>query len=84
MGSERAVTVRILIDPNVRVMGNQTFSVVPEDADGPVATGDQVLAVWEGTGVTAPATVTDVDEDRHLVYLKVNWGAFGAGEAKSN
>jgi hypothetical protein len=67
--------VRVTVDPNVRVRGNQTFSGL-EDADGPLAAGDKVLAVWEETGRVTDAEVTDVDEDKRLVYLAVDWRGF--------
>jgi hypothetical protein len=69
------VTVRVTVDLNVRVRGNQAYSTV-EDADGPVAVGDKVLAVEQETGVWADATVTEVDGARGLVYLAVDWGSF--------
>jgi hypothetical protein len=69
------VTVRIAIDLNVRVRGNQTYSAL-HDADGPVAVGDKVLAVEPETGVTAGAVVTAVSEEFGFVYLAVDWSSF--------
>lgn len=66
---------RVTIDLNVRVRGNQTFSGL-EDADGPVAVGDKVLAVEAETGIIADAEITDVDEEHGLVYLAVDWASF--------
>jgi hypothetical protein len=49
-----------------------TFSGV-EDCDGPVPVGDAVAAVWEGTPLETSATVVEVDDERHLVFLNVDW-----------
>lgn len=69
------MTVRIAIDLNVRVRGNQTYSAL-EDADGPVAAGDKVLAVEPESGIIADATVTDVSGQFGFVYLEVDWLSF--------
>jgi len=68
------VTARITIDPNVRVRGNQTYSGFEDiQAGAPVAVGDKVLAVEAEDGIVTDAAVTDVDEERRLVYLEVDW-----------
>jgi hypothetical protein len=69
------MTVRIAVDLNVRVRGNQTYTSL-DDADGPVAPGDKVLAVEPETGIMADATVADVFEEHRLVYLDVDWHSF--------
>lgn len=69
------MTVRVAIDLNVRVRGNQTYSAL-HDADGLVSVGDKVLAVEPETGIMADATVTDVSEQFGFVYLKVDWNSF--------
>jgi hypothetical protein len=69
------MTVRIAVDLNVRVRGNQTYSSL-DDADGPVAVGDMLTVFEAETGITANAQVTDVDQERQLVYLAVDWSSF--------
>lgn len=89
MAGRTAVTTRIVIDPNVRVRGNQTYAGFEDvqaqgnlgrarlsHADGPVAAGDRVLAVEAESGIVTDATVVDVDSERELVYLAVDWGGF--------
>jgi hypothetical protein len=49
---------RIEIDLNVRVRGGQAFAGY-EDTDGAVAAGD--------------AVVTEVDRERRLIFLAVDW-----------
>lgn len=69
------MTVRIAVDPDLcefEGRARASFS----DADGPVAIGDQVLAVEWATEIHADATVTDIDEGRGLVYLAVDWHSF--------
>jgi len=64
---------RIAIDPNVRVKGNRTYAGLEDVDGGPVAVGDRVR-VWEPEGdISGFATVVDLDQDRNLVYLEVNW-----------
>lgn len=69
------MTVRIAVDLNVRVRGNQTYSAL-DDADGPVAVGDKVLAVEVESGTAADAVVTDVSYEFGFAYLEVDWGSF--------
>jgi hypothetical protein len=65
---------RIRIDPNVRVRGNQTFSTF-DDCDRIPAVGDQVTAYEDEDGIEGPAVCTGIDEDKRLVYLRVDWSA---------
>lgn len=65
---------RIVIDPNVRVRKNQTFAGF-EDVFGIPVVGGLVEVVEVESGVTGPATVTEIDHDRNLVYLAVEWAA---------
>lgn len=80
------MTVRIEIDPNVRVRGNKTYAgfediqaagqltrTRPDHADGPIAVGDKVLA-WESEDdIVTDAEVVGIDYERRLVYLAVDW-----------
>lgn len=67
------MTARVAIDLNVRVRGNQTYAGL-EDADGDLAPGDDVEVYEPETGLAGPARVIEVDNERHLVYLAVDWG----------
>jgi hypothetical protein len=81
-----AGSVLIEIDPNVRVRGNKTYAgfedvqergeltiARPERATAPVAAGDKVLA-WESEDdIVTDAVVVDVDLERRIVYLAVDW-----------
>jgi hypothetical protein len=64
---------RVAIDPNVRVRGNQTYAGF-EDIQGTVVAGSHVEVYEPESGLTGPAEVTDVDHERRLVYLAVDWG----------
>lgn len=66
------MTVRVTIDLNTRVRGSQSYAGL-EDADSPVVAGQAVLAVEAETGLVTNAIVTDVDRDRRLMYLAVDW-----------
>ena len=66
------MTARVAIDLNVRVRGNQTYAGF-EDVDGGLAPGDEVEVYEPETGLVGTGHVTDVDNQRQLVYLKVDW-----------
>ena len=66
------MTVRVEIDLNVRVRGNQTFTGF-ENASGMVAEGDQVEVYESESGLAGPATVSEVDGDKRLIFLTVDW-----------
>jgi hypothetical protein len=81
------MTVRIAIDLNVRVRGNQTYAGFgdvripgsPDDAPlllEDIKPGTAVLAVEEESGIVADAVITDVDQEKALVYLAVDWKSF--------
>lgn len=65
---------RVEIDLNVRVRGNLTFAGL-EDADGPLAAGDQVEVFEPESGITGSARVAQIDTARRLVFLAVDWPA---------
>jgi hypothetical protein len=66
------MTARIANDPNVRVRGNQTYAGL-EDVEGTVALGSCVEVYEPESGLAGPAEVVEVDHDRGLVYLAVDW-----------
>lgn len=81
------MTVRIAIDLNVRVRGDQTYAgfenvrVPGASADDPldldaIRPGTPAVAFEEETGVIANAMVTAIDEEARLVYLAVDWASF--------
>lgn len=61
--------VWVQVDPNVRVHGNQTW--VEADEDGALEPGDRLVAYENESGLSWPAVVTSVDDDR--AYLDVVW-----------
>lgn len=67
------MTARVAIDPNVRVRGNQTYAGL-EDVQGTVVAGSHVQVYEPESGLTGPAEVTEIDHERRLVYLAVDWG----------
>jgi hypothetical protein len=66
------MAARVMIDPNIRVRGNQTYAGV-EDVEGTVVAGSHVMVYERESGLTGPAEVTEVDSERQLVYLAVDW-----------
>src|SRR5437016_2086023 len=65
---------RVEIDLNVRVRGNDTF-VSFEDVSGPIAVGESVEVYESESGVSGEGKVTEIDGDRELVYLSVDWSS---------
>ena len=73
------MTVRIAIDLNVRVSGNQTYASLLDDVDPPgtrLDTEDQVIVYERETSIESAATVTRADYATNLVYLWVDWSGF--------
>jgi hypothetical protein len=68
-GRERT---RVEIDPNVRVRGDGTFAGL-DDVTGPVSAGDAVEVYEPESGLAGDGVVTEVDKDRKLVCLSVDW-----------
>lgn len=66
------MTARVAVDMNVR--GGTVAGI--DDAGGPVAIGDQVLAVDPFDGLVTDGTVLDMDQEKRLLYLAVDWGTF--------
>jgi len=66
------MTAQVMIDLNVRVRGTQTF-VGFEDVTGAISVGHLVEVVEPESDVRGPAVVTEIDVDRRLVYLAVEW-----------
>lgn len=63
--------MRVKIDPNVRVLGNETF-VGFEDFDGEPMLG--CCEVYEPeSGLHGPGEVVRLDYEQRLAYLRVVW-----------
>jgi hypothetical protein len=81
----RGVPVKIVracvdIDLNVRVRGNQTFTGI-EDVHGPIDVGDEVLVREPESGVRGNGRIVEIDHQRRVVYLDVDWPSLGFAEA---
>lgn len=74
-----AATTRIAIDPNVRVRGNGTYAGF-EDVDGPIAIEESVEVYEPESGLTGKGKVTEIDAERKLVYLSVDWSSLTIDE----
>jgi hypothetical protein len=70
----------IAIDPNVRIRGNATYAGF-EDVEGPMAVGEQVEVYEAESGLTGEGRVTEIDADRKLVYLSVDWSSLKEAES---
>lgn len=67
-------TARIAIDLNVRVRGNGTYSGFEHVKPGGIVTVGREVEVYENeTGAVGRGRVTDVDVNRRLVFLDVDW-----------
>jgi hypothetical protein len=74
---------RVAIDPNIRVRGNATY-VGFEDVSGPIAV-DEVVDVYEPeSGVSGEGRITEINSDKELVYLSVDWASLSADESSSS
>jgi hypothetical protein len=77
-----APRTRIIIDPNIRVRGNDTYAGF-EDVNGPIAVGEVVDVHEPESGLTGQGRVTEIDADRQIVYLSVNWSSLKEEEPQS-
>jgi hypothetical protein len=73
---------RVEIDLNVRVRGNGTF-VGFDDVSGPVAVGESVEVHESESGVAGEGRVTEIDGDRELIFLSVDWASLKEEAATS-
>src|SRR5262249_40094652 len=79
LGGVAAVTTRVAIDPNIRVRGNGTFAGL-EDVSGPLVLGDTVEVYESEANIVGSGTVTEIDLDKQLVYLSVDWASLRDAE----
>jgi hypothetical protein len=81
------VTIEIIIDPNVRVAGNRTyggFEDVLGGFVGDLSPGDPVTVLEEESGVIGEATVYEINYEKQLVYLEVDWASLRPRPGQSN
>jgi len=71
---------KVAIDPNVRVRGNDTYTGF-EDVTGPIAVGEVVDVYEPESGVAGEGRVTEIDGNKELVYLSVDWSSLTADHA---
>jgi hypothetical protein len=67
------VTTEILIDPNVRVAGNETFSGFEDVVGDFPAEGARVRVRELESNIVGEGVVTRVDEHDRLIYLAIDW-----------
>src|SRR4051794_10794704 len=66
--------MRIAIDLNVRVAGDQTYAGFEDVEGGGLPAESEYVEVYEPeSGVFGKAQVTRIDMDRELIYLAVEW-----------
>ena len=70
--SESPMRPMVEIDPNVRVRGNATYAGL-EDVTGRIEVGQEVTVRESEAGVLGTGRVTQIDAERQLVYLSVDW-----------
>lgn len=66
--------VRVEIDPNIRVRGNQTLADYG-DADGPLSVGQPVRVHESEAGIVGDGVVTELDPEKRLAVLRVDWAS---------
>ncbi|WP_167096869.1 hypothetical protein [Mycobacterium sp. DL592] len=72
------MSIEIIIDPNVRVADNRTYSGFEDVLGGFVedlVPGAPVVVLEEESDVVGNATVYEVDYEKELIYLTVNWSS---------
>jgi hypothetical protein len=67
------VATEILIDPNVRVAGNETFSGFEDVVGDLPAEGARVRVREPESNIVGEGVVTRVDEHDRLIYLAIDW-----------
>jgi hypothetical protein len=73
---------RVAIDPNIRVRGNATY-VGFEDVSGPIAVNDAVEVYEPESGVAGEGRITEIDGEKELVYLSVDWASLTTDHSPS-
>ncbi|MGO9382384.1 MAG: hypothetical protein ACLP4W_09870 [Mycobacterium sp.] len=70
----------IFIDPNVRVRGGQTYSAFRHVRGDTPRVGEEVFVREPESNLVGKATVTDIGERDHLIYLRVDWATLAPEE----
>jgi hypothetical protein len=69
-----ALITRIEIDLNVRARGNGTYAGF-ENVSGPLMVGEEVEVYESESGLAGSGHVTEIDTERELVFLSVDWAS---------
>ena len=72
------MSIEIIIDPNVRVAGNRTYGGFEDVLGGFVedlAPGDPITVLEEESDVIGDGVVYEINHDKQLVYLSVDWSS---------
>lgn len=76
----------VYIDPNIRVRGNGTVVDISDVRGYAAVNGETVTVVEPESGLVGSGRITDVDVEKRLVYLSVDWASlvvddsFSAGD----
>ncbi len=65
--------IRIEIDLNIRVRGNQTYAGYENVSGALPAIGDHVEVFESESGLVGSGIVVELDDKRQIVYLDVDW-----------
>jgi len=63
----------VLIDPNVRVRGGQTYSAFRHIRGDIPSVGEEVFVRELESDLVGKAVVTEIDTHDHLIYLRIDW-----------
>jgi hypothetical protein len=69
------MATEVLIDPNVRVRGGQTYSAFRHVRGDTPQVGQEVFVREPESNLVGKAVVTDINNSDHLIYLRVDWAA---------
>jgi hypothetical protein len=70
--AKAARRTKVLIDPNVRFMGNATYAGF-EDVFGPIESGQTVDVLEPESGLSGTGIVLEVNQGAQMVALQVDW-----------
>lgn len=70
------MTIRIRIDPNVRVRGNLTYADIDDDVSGgDLRLGCGVEVFEDEACISGTGRVCEIDLIKNLVYVAVDWAS---------
>ncbi len=70
----------VLIDPNVRVRGGQTYSAFRHVRGDMPSVGAEVFVREPESNLVGRAVVADIDRKDRLIYLRVEWATLAPEE----